>query len=141
MVTIHRKPAATLVQVSWCSLGACHTSPSFLRSILNLSPACFLLFCLNCLSVVCLSVSACLPACLPACLAICLSFVYRGKIVSMSNLAFCVGGNNSSCSNASTVASAGSSVSDELGTSGPWQSFLKYGGMLFLALIGTCAVW
>eukprot|EP00904_Undaria_pinnatifida_P002817 jgi/Undpi1/12536/HiC_scaffold_6.g02205.m1 len=59
--------------------------------------------------------------------------------ISMSNLAFCLGG-NTSCGNATTLSSSGLSVSDELGTSGPWENFLKYGGMLFLALVGTCAV-
>lgn len=60
--------------------------------------------------------------------------------VSLSNLAFCVG-SNSSCSNATSLDTTSTSVSDELSTSGPWQSFLKFGGMLFLALVGTCAIW
>lgn len=31
-------------------------------------------------------------------------------------------------------------MADELGTSTPWETFLKYGGLLLLAIVGTCFV-
>lgn len=58
---------------------------------------------------------------------------------SLSNLAYCAG-DTGGCGNSSDVVSA-SSVGDELGSSSPWKKFLKYGGLLLLALFGTCAVW
>lgn len=58
---------------------------------------------------------------------------------SMDDMSFCVGG--LPCGNITSVIMSEETVGEELGTDGPWRTFLKYGGMLFLVIVGTCLVW
>lgn len=58
---------------------------------------------------------------------------------SLSNMAFCAGASNNCFATVSIIETM--SVADELGTSGPWEDFMRNGGVLLLALFGTLCVW
>ncbi|CAM9206800.1 unnamed protein product [Scytosiphon promiscuus] len=58
--------------------------------------------------------------------------------VSLSNLAFCAGTSNNCFTNVSSLDVM--EVSNELGTSAPWENFTRNGGVFVLALLGTLVV-
>ena len=62
---------------------------------------------------------------------------------SVDEMTFCVGESKTCNVTAVSTLNSGTSqnISEELGTESPWRTFLKYGGFLFLVIVGTCLIW